>query len=77
MAKALQITARPANGFRRAGVHHPPHPVLHEPGRFSETQVKQLLAEPNLVVTLVDLPASTEPPPAEPAAKAETGKGKK
>lgn len=46
----LRITAKPRKGFRRCGVHHPASPVDHPEGRFSETQVAVLKAEPNLIV---------------------------
>ena len=54
MAKALQITARPEKGFRRAGVHHPASPVVHPPGTFDDKQVAALKAEPKLVVAEAD-----------------------
>lgn len=63
MAKALQITARPATGFRRCGIHHPPTPVVHPPGKFKPEQIEALKAEPNLVVAEIDEP------------RAEAGKG--
>ena len=56
MAKALQITARPEKGFRRAGVHHPATPVTHPLDRFSKAQIEALKKEPKLVVSEVDAP---------------------
>lgn len=46
----LRITAKPAGGFRRAGVRHPAAPVEHPPGTFTVAQVRQLRAEPDLTV---------------------------
>lgn len=56
MAKALQITARPEKGFRRAGIHHPASPVIHPLATLKKEQIDALKAEPNLVVVEVDLP---------------------
>jgi hypothetical protein len=53
MKTALQITARPSAGFRRAGRHHPPTPTVHPPGTFSEAEIKALKDEPNLIVVEV------------------------
>lgn len=46
----LRITAKPKDGFRRCGVHHPAEPVEYLSGRFSDDQIAALKAEPNLVV---------------------------
>ncbi|GGB55087.1 hypothetical protein GCM10011316_28970 [Roseibium aquae] len=46
----LRITAKPRDGFRRCGVHHPAEPVEHGAGRFSDAEIAVLKAEPNLVV---------------------------
>ncbi|MBO9419158.1 hypothetical protein J7481_06600 [Labrenzia sp. R4_2] len=46
----LRITAKPKDGFRRCGVHHPAEPVEYGDGRFSDGQIAVLKAEPNLVV---------------------------
>lgn len=51
----LRITARPAGGFRRAGVRHPAAPVVHPPGTFTVAQVRQLENERELTVVLLDL----------------------
>lgn len=50
MDKDLIIAARPKDGFRRAGIHHPPSPVRHRAGTFTPDQVEALKAEPNLLV---------------------------
>jgi hypothetical protein len=47
---ALRITAKPRNGFRRCGLHHPAAAVDHPEGRFSAAEIALLKAEPNLVV---------------------------
>ena len=57
MAKALQITARPATGFRRCGIHHPPTPTLHALGKFKKEQIEALKKEPNLIVAEVEADA--------------------
>ena len=49
----LRIAAKPKEGFRRCGFHHPFGPVDHPEGRFTAKEVEALKAEPNLVV--VDL----------------------
>jgi hypothetical protein len=46
----LRITAKPKDGFRRCGVHHPAEPVEYVEGRFSDAEIAVLKAEPNLVV---------------------------
>jgi len=62
---ALTITARPAKGFRRAGLHHPPTAVTHPAGTFTPDQVAALKAEQQLVV--VETPATKDAgkPPAK------------
>lgn len=62
MDKDLIIVARPANGFRRGGIHHPAQQVRHPAGTFSPEEIAALKDEPQLVVIEVD------PPPAIPAA---------
>lgn len=47
---ALRVTAKPRQGFRRCGVHHPATPVDHPEGRFSKAEIDLLKAEPNLIV---------------------------
>lgn len=55
MATLVRITARPAKGFRRAGLHHPARPVEHPAERFSAEQLAALQAEPQLLVELVQI----------------------
>lgn len=50
---ALRIAAKPKEGFRRCGVHHPFGPADHPEGRFTAKEIQILKGEPNLVV--VDL----------------------
>ena len=50
---AVQIAARPKDGFRRLGVHHPAEPVQHPAGTFTVAQIAVLKAEPNLSVVEV------------------------
>ena len=52
--KDLIIAARPAEGFRRCGVFHPPTEVHHRAGSFTEEQVAALKKEPNLIVVEVE-----------------------
>lgn len=47
---ALRITAKPAEGFRRCGVHHPANAVDYPEGRFSAAEIRVLKNEANLVV---------------------------
>lgn len=58
---ALKITAK-RNGFRRAGMAHPDHAVVHPDGTFSAAQVEQLKADPMLVVDEVEEPAGESLP---------------
>ncbi|WP_372400283.1 HI1506-related protein [Azospirillum sp. HJ39] len=60
MEKDLLIAARPAEGFRRCGVHHPPAEVRHRAGTFTEDEVKALKAERNLIVMEADPEAAEE-----------------
>lgn len=81
MDKDLIIAARPKDGFRRAGIHHPPSPVRHPAGTFTRDQVEALKAEPNLLVIEQDpaplpdevgeeaaVPAKPKKPKADPGA---------
>lgn len=69
MTPAVRITAR-RPGFRRAGLAHPAEPVVHPAGTFSDAQLEQLRAEPNLAVEIVDTdPASSR------ASRPKGGKG--
>ncbi|MBP2231775.1 hypothetical protein J2847_005094 [Azospirillum agricola] len=65
----LIIVARPADGFRRAGHHHPAQQVRHPAGTFSEEQIALLKREPQLVVIEVD-------PEPEGGGSAKAGRGK-
>jgi hypothetical protein len=47
---ALRITAKPAEGFRRCGVHHPANAIDYPEGRFSAAEIRALKSEANLVV---------------------------
>lgn len=62
MAKFLRIVAR-REGFRRAGIAHPGHPVDHPIDRFTPEQIEQLRAEPMLVVVEVDESVKAGKPP--------------
>lgn len=73
MDKDLIIVARPANGFRRGGIHHPAQQVRHPAGTFSPEEIAALKDEPQLVVIEVDPPPAIpaeggiiDPPPAAP-----------
>ena len=52
--KVLRITAKPATGFRRCGLHHPAQPVEHPIDAFTAEQIEALKGEPNLVVEEVE-----------------------
>lgn len=67
LANPVRITAK-RDGFRRAGMAHSAQATTHAGGTFTEEQVRQLLAEPMLVVEI--LPE----PPAEDGSKGGTGK---
>lgn len=74
MAKILRITAKPREGFRRAGIHHPASPVDYAIEDFSEEQLAALKDEPRLVVEEVTVddsepPKKIAPGPAKTAAK--------
>jgi hypothetical protein len=64
MHPTLIITARPDEGFRRGGLHHPPHPVEHPPGTLSDAELAAIRAEPRLVVVEI-------PPPQDGAVEAQ------
>jgi hypothetical protein len=66
----LRITARPEGGFRRCGRLHPPAPVDHPPGTFTEGEVARLMTEPKLVAMEIATP--TAAPAAEPKKPAGT-----
>lgn len=46
----LRITAKPKQGFRRCGAHHPAQATDHPADRFSEAEIIVLKAEPNLII---------------------------
>lgn len=49
----MQVTIKSSiNGFRRAGMAHSKEPVTHPDGTFTAAQIKQLQAEPRLIVTI-------------------------
>ncbi len=61
--KMLRITAQ-GGGHYRAGTHHPPSPVEHQPDAFTAAQVEALKADPRLVVVEIDdTPAPAPEPP--------------
>lgn len=49
----IRITSKQA-GFRRCGVAHPAAPTDHAADAFTPAQLKQLQAEPMLVVEIVE-----------------------
>lgn len=67
MSKIIRIAAR-RDGFRRAGIAHSAASTDHPAERFTPAQVEQLLAEPQLIVTVLD------PPEAAADGKAQGGK---
>lgn len=83
MDKDLLIAARPAAGFRRCGIHHPPSEVRHPAGTFTTAQVEALKREPNLMVIETEPLAAKvatggtvgrqEPRPADPTPAAPAG----
>ncbi|SMH62536.1 HI1506-related protein [Azospirillum agricola] len=74
----LIIVARPAEGFRRCGIHHPAQQVRHPAGTFGMEDYWTLKREPQLVVIEVDpLPEQEAGSVSEDgAAPAKTGRGK-
>lgn len=59
------ITAK-KDGFRRCGMAHNAKPVQHQDDAFTPAQLKQLQAEPMLVVDLVADDEPKEPGPGGP-----------
>lgn len=55
---SIRITSSIA-GFRRAGAAHPAVPTLYPDDHFSPKQIRQLEAEPRLVVEHIEDPAQT------------------
>lgn len=70
MTKMIRITARPANGFRRCGVHHPAEAIDHPADTFNAKQRAILEAEPQLIVQEIEVVE-------KPASKSEDGKSAK
>jgi len=50
----IRITAKPARGFYRCGVYHPPTPIDHAEERFTDEELARLRSEPHLVVEIVE-----------------------
>ncbi|MBE0529532.1 MAG: hypothetical protein IH626_01810 [Rhodospirillales bacterium] len=65
--KMIRIIAKPAAGFRRAGMYHPAKAVDHPADDITAKQLKALKEEPQLVVQEVEVPD-------KPAAKSDDGK---
>lgn len=53
----IKITSK-KNSFRRCGIEHPDHTVVHPDGTFTPEQLKVLKAEPMLIVEEI---ADSEP----------------
>ncbi|MEX2155109.1 MAG: HI1506-related protein [Gemmatimonadaceae bacterium] len=51
---SIRITARPRNGFRRAGVFHPGEPTVYPDDYFTAEEIKILCNEPQLIVELLE-----------------------
>ncbi len=66
----LKIEAKRKNGIRRCGVHHPATAVVHPDGKFTAAQVKDLKAEPMLIVTEVPAAIAAEKKDGKKAAEA-------
>lgn len=62
MSPALRITSK-RDGFRRAGVAHAAAATLHPAGRFTAEEARALLADPMLVVEVVDAEPKAALPP--------------
>lgn len=56
----IRITSK-VDGFRRAGVAHAATPTEHQDDRFTEEQLRQITAEPMLVVERIKDDASQAP----------------
>lgn len=57
----IQITAK-RNGFRRCGIAHSETTTTYPDGHFSSEQLSELMAEPNLIVILIDLAREGQQP---------------
>lgn len=51
---SLRIRARPENGIRRVGVHHPAEPVVYPEDHFTPSEIEILRNDPDLIVELLD-----------------------
>lgn len=73
----IRTQSRSAKGMRRGGVFHTPEPQTFPDDQFTEEQMDQLLAEPGLLVEVLDAePAKGEAEGAKPEkGKAEAAKG--
>lgn len=59
---AVIISATVSDGFRRCGMFHPARHVTHPAGTFTEEQLRTLLEERMLSVTIMEpMPAQTAP----------------
>lgn len=72
----FEIVARPARGFRRAGLFHPPEPVIHPAARFTAAELAALKAETQLVVREIAPAAPAEKKPEPPKAGGNGGGAK-
>lgn len=75
MTTVLRITAKPREGFRRAGMHHPPKAVDHPIDTLSDEAIAALKGEPRLIVEVAEVEASA-PAPAKKAAAKKVAKAK-
>lgn len=63
------------NGFRRAGMAHPNHPVVYADDFFSPDQLEQLKAEPRIAVEFINAQDPTSAPVQTQGAVATDGVG--
>lgn len=59
MATVIVITAK-RNGFRRCGVAHSEQPITWQPSDFTSEQWRDLVKEPQLIVTCVEVDLEPE-----------------
>ncbi|MDT0496523.1 HI1506-related protein [Algiphilus sp. W345] len=71
MPQFIRITAKPREGFRRAGMHHPATAVDHPIDTLSDEDIAALKGEPRLIVETVeiDTPAPAKKVPAKKVAQ--------
>lgn len=74
----IAITARPAKGFWRAGVYHPPQRAVYADRHFTDEQLAVIAKEPHLILETdvdngVDLDAELEKRPEADAKEGEGG----